>query len=59
MFGLSGIPRDLFWLAVIMLGLAYYVAVSKETPAFAQAFVQVFYAVTGRNSTGNFANYPK
>lgn len=59
MFGLSGIARDLFWLAVILLFLAYYVAVSKETPAFASAFTQVFYAITGRNSTGNFANYPK
>lgn len=51
-------PRQLFWLAVIAIGLAYWLAVTKEIPVIANAFTQFWYTVTLRNAQGNFANYP-
>ena len=51
--------RALFWIAVLTLLLAYYVAVTKEAPIFINGIIQFWYAVTGRTSKGQFANYPK
>lgn len=51
--------RALFWIAVITLLLAYYVAVTKEAPIIIQGIIQFWYAITGRTNKGAFANYPK
>lgn len=51
--------RALFWIAVITLFLAYYVAAEKELPILIQGIIQFWYAITGRTSKGQFANYPK
>lgn len=51
--------RYIFYLFVLMIVLVYYVGATKEAPVFAQSIVQLFYAASGRNSQGNFANYPK
>lgn len=59
MFNLSEYGRWMFYLAVIALILVYYVGATKEAPAFASAFVQMWYAISGRNAQGNYPNYPK
>ena len=51
--------RYIFYLFVLMIVLVYYVGATKEAPVFAQSLVQLFYAASGRNSQGNFANYPR
>ena len=48
-----------FIIFLFMIGLVYYVAVVKEVPVLTNAFVQLGYAVSGRNSQGNYPNYPK
>ncbi len=51
--------RYIFYLFVLMIVLVYYVGATKEAPVFAQSLVQLFYAASGRTSTGQFANYPR
>ena len=49
----------IFILSLVLVGLAYYVGVQTDAPALADAFRSIIYSVTGRNSSGNFAGYPK
>ena len=49
----------IFILSLVLIGLAYYVGVQTDAPALANAIQQIVYAVTGRNSSGSFAGYPK
>ncbi len=51
--------RYIFYLFVLMIVLVYYVGATQEAPVFARSIVQLFYAASGRNAQGNFANYPK
>lgn len=48
-----------FIIFLVMIGLVYYVAVVKEVPVITNAFVQLGYAFSGRNSQGNYPNYAK
>lgn len=48
-----------FILSLVLVGLAYYVGVQTDAPALGNALQSIIYAVTGRNSSGNFAGYPK
>lgn len=57
-----GAQRDVWYVFVIflfMIALVYYVAVVKEVPVLTNALVQLGYAFSGRNSQGNYPNYPK
>lgn len=57
-----GLQRDTFYVFLIflaMIGVVYYVAVVKEVPVLTNAFVQLGYAFSGRNSQGNYPNYAK
>ena len=50
-----------FYIFVLMLALilvAYYVGASTDFAAFAKGSQQLIYALTGRDSSGKFANYP-
>ena len=49
----------IFILSLVLVGLAYYVGVQTDAPALKDAIVGIIYGVTGRNSQGNFAGYPK
>lgn len=49
----------LFVIALVMILLVYWVAVTKEAPVIAQSLVQLIFAGSGRNAQGNFPNYPK
>ena len=49
----------IFILSLVLIALAYYVGVQTDAPALANAIQQIVYAVTGRNSSGSFAGYPK
>lgn len=49
----------IFVLSLVLIGLAYYVGVQTDAPALAGAIRSIVYSVTGRNSQGNFAGYPK
>ena len=58
-FDANRIGHWLFVLALVMIVLVYFVGARALIQAIAPAFVQIDYAVTGRNARGNFANYPK
>ena len=50
-----------FYIFVLMLALilvAYYVGASTDFAAFATGSQKLIYALTGRDATGQFANYP-
>ena len=49
----------IFILSLVLIALAYYVGVQTDAPALAAAIQKIVYAVTGRNSSGSFAGYPK
>lgn len=48
----------IFFLSMVLIAVVYYVGVQTDTTAFTGAFQQIIYAATGRNTSGNFANYP-
>lgn len=50
--------RYFFILAALLIIVVYFAGATKVTDAFAHMIQTVSYAVTGRNSAGNFANYP-
>lgn len=52
------LENKVFWLFVILIAVVYFTGVYTDAAAFTQAFTQVSYALTGRNSSGNFASYP-
>lgn len=49
----------IFILSLVLVALAYYTGLQTDAAALKSAFVSILYAVTGRNSSGNFAGYPK
>lgn len=49
----------LFWLAISLIAVAYFVGLSTDITTFTKAISQLGYIFTGRNpATGQFANYP-
>lgn len=49
----------LFWLALVLIAVAYFVGLSTEISTFTAAISQIGYIFTGRNpATGQFAAYP-
>lgn len=49
----------IFILSLVLVALAYYTGLQTDAGALKNAFTSIIYAVTGRNSSGNFAGYPK
>lgn len=49
----------IFALSLLLIALAYYTGLQTDAAALKNALVSILYAVTGRNSEGNFAGYPK
>lgn len=49
----------IFALSLVLVMLAYYVGVKTDAGALGDALRSLIYAVTGRNSSGGFAGYPK
>lgn len=49
----------IFVLSLVLIGLAYYVGLTSDVPSIANGLRSLIYSVTGRNSSGNFAGYPK
>lgn len=48
----------LFWLAVLLIAVAYFSGFVTDTQAISKAAVNLAYAGTGRNASGQFAGYP-
>ncbi len=48
----------MFIIMVILIGAVYFVGVSTDAKAFGAAVNQLVLSLTGRNSAGNFAQYP-
>ena len=51
--------KDMAILAAILIVLAYFVGATNLLSVGLTKGVGLFYAITGRNSQGNFANYPQ
>jgi hypothetical protein len=49
----------LFLIALVALFLVYWQGFTRDVPVASNALVQFWYAATGRNSAGNYPNYPK
>lgn len=47
-----------FWLAALLIILAYFVGAATETDALANGLTKLWYAATGRTANGQFAAYP-
>jgi hypothetical protein len=48
----------LFWLSVLLIMAAYFVGVSTDASVFGGVINSLGNTFTGRNSQGQFANYP-
>ena len=51
--------RYLFWLALILIAVAYFTGSTKLLGTLFNGINQLGLTFTGRNSKGQFANYPK
>ena len=51
--------RRLFYLALFLIAVAYFVGLSTEISVLGNVVAKLGYIFTGRNpTTGQFANYP-
>jgi hypothetical protein len=50
--------KYLFYLAVLLIVVVYFVGSSTLTAAIGNTLVKIGYAFTGRTASGQFANYP-
>jgi uncharacterized protein YebE (UPF0316 family) len=50
--------RYFFIISALLIIVVYFVGSSTVAAAFGHMIQTISYAVTGRNSSGNFANYP-
>lgn len=50
--------RYIFLLSALLIVVAYFVGAATETNSLAAGVTKLVYAVTGRNTTGQFAAYP-
>lgn len=50
--------RYIFILSALLIFVAYFVGASTDTNALAAGVTKLVYAITGRNSQGNFVAYP-
>ena len=50
--------RYIFLLSALLIVVAYFVGAATETNSLAAGVTKLVYAVTGRDSSGKFANYP-
>lgn len=48
-----------FVLSLVLIALAYYTGLKSDLGAISSAVNSLILYVTGRNSKGNFAGYPK
>lgn len=48
-----------FILSLVLIAVVYYIGLSTEAPALATSLRSLVYALTGRNNSGQFADYPK
>ncbi len=55
----SFIVKHFFELMILLIIVVYFVGVSTEANVFSNAAVRLIYAGTGRDASGQFANYPK
>lgn len=49
----------LFILSLVLIAVVYYVGVQTDAGALKDLGTSLLYASTGRNSGGQFQNYPK
>jgi hypothetical protein len=54
----STFGRYLFWLALFLIGVAYFAGFVADTGALKDAINSLGLTFTGRNAQGNFASYP-
>lgn len=59
MFGSMDWKKAIFILLLVSLFLVYYVGATAEGKVLFPGLVQLLYAIGGRNSQGNYPNYPK
>jgi hypothetical protein len=50
--------NDLFKLAILLIIVAYFVGFSTDAATLLAGITNLFNVATGRNSNGQFANYP-
>ena len=55
---MKDIPFYLFVLAMVLIGLAYYVGLKSDAGAIGAQVNSLGLTFTGRNSAGAFAGYP-
>jgi hypothetical protein len=51
--------QKIFLLSALLIAAAYFVGVATDVNAFSAGATKLIYAVTGRDSKGQFAAYPK
>lgn len=49
----------IFILSLVLIGVAYWVGLKSDIGSISAALNSLVLYVTGRNSKGNFAGYPK
>ena len=54
-----GYGRYVFYLFLVLIVVVYWVGATNEGKVLFSGLTQLSYAVTGRNSQGKFADYPK
>jgi len=50
--------KYIFWLSLILIAVAYYVGTTNVIKQSGQSLGSLILVSTGRNSQGQFANYP-
>lgn len=55
---LATFERHWFLISILIVLLVYWFGVVTEVGAITPGIIQIFYAGTGRNASGNFAAYP-
>jgi hypothetical protein len=50
--------RYIFLLSALLIIVAYFVGAATETNALVAGIIKIWYAATGRTSSGAFAAYP-
>ena len=50
--------RDLFLIVIFLIAVAYFVGFSTDAATVFQAVTNLVNVASGRNSKGQFANYP-
>lgn len=51
--------KYIFWLSLFLIAVAYYVGTTNVLATLGQNVGSLILVSTGRNSAGEFANYPK